>query len=139
MRFAGQPRPALCGLHPRCCEHILCRQILLYSLRNERTADTTLVQLAAQALRAVTTVGEARGEIGVDIGRIVEGATIVETGDNLGDDAIRHTVPVQFLLHLVGGARPGSEVLHGHGLGGQELLSGHQVCLLLGAQRPPYA
>ena len=62
----------------------------------------------------------------------------METRHNLGDDAIRHAVPVQFLLHLVGGARAGSEVLHGHGLGCHELLGCCQVHLLLGAQRPPY-
>ena len=75
MRFTGQPWPALRGLHPRRCEHVLCRQILLYGLCDERAADTTLVQLAAQALRAVATAGQARGEIGMDIGRIVEGTT----------------------------------------------------------------
>jgi hypothetical protein len=74
----------------------------------------------------------------VDVGRIVEGTTLVETRHHLGDDAIRHTVPAQFLLHLVGGARAGSEVLHGHGLGCHELLGCRQVPLLFGAQRPSY-
>jgi hypothetical protein len=54
-----QAGPAFCGLCSRRCQHILCSKILLYGVLDKRAAKAALLQLPAQALRAVTTAGEA--------------------------------------------------------------------------------
>src|SRR5438132_12051987 len=51
------------------CQHILGSEILLHGFFDKRATKAALLQLLAQTLWAVATVGEARGEIGMRIGR----------------------------------------------------------------------
>src|SRR5262249_8016318 len=105
---------------------------------HERAVDATLVQLAAEALRAVAAVAQARGEVGVRIGSVVEGTLGAETRHYLVRHLVWYPAPVQLLLDLVGRARAGSQILQGRSLGCQEPLGRCDVCLLLNAQRAPH-
>jgi hypothetical protein len=136
--FTGEARPALRGLRSRRCQHLLYSEILLHGFLNERAANPTLLQFPLQALRAVAAVGETRGEIGVRIGRIVEGTAGVETRHDLVHDLGLHTTPVELLPDLVSRARAGAQVLQRCCLGRQELLSGPEALLVCYAQPVPY-
>jgi hypothetical protein len=122
--FTGQAGPALRGLRPRRCQHILGSELLLHGFLDKRAANAALLQLLAQALRAVATAGEARGKIGVCIGRIIERTAGLETRDDLLCHLVRHTAPAQLLPDFVGRARTGGQVLQRGCLGRQKLLSG---------------
>jgi hypothetical protein len=137
-RFTGQARPAFCGLRSRRCQDILCSKILLHGVLDKRAANAALLQLPAQALRPVATAGEARGEIGVRIGRIVEGTAGLEACNDLLRHLVRHPAPAQLLPDLVNCTWTGGQVLQRGCLGYQELLSGCQAHLVCHAQSTPY-
>src|SRR5262245_17381747 len=95
VRCAGQTGPTLGGLRSRCGKHVLRSEVLLHGLIDERAADAALVQLAAQALRAVAAAAQAGGEVGVRIGRIVEDALRVEACHYLLHLLVRKPAPAQ--------------------------------------------
>jgi hypothetical protein len=133
----GEARPALRGLRSRRGQHLLYRQSLLHGCLDERTANPTLLQIAAQALRTIAAIGETRGKISMRIGRIVEGTAGVETRHDLVHDPGLHATAEELLSDFVSRARARSQVPQRCCLGRQELLSDPKAFLVCDAQPVP--
>jgi hypothetical protein len=134
----SQAWPASRGLRPRRCQHIPDREILLHSVLDKGAANAALLQLLAQALRAIAAAGETSGEISVRLGRIIEDTAVREARDDLVHSLVRHPAPAQLLPDFVGCMRTGRQVLERGCLSRQELLSRSEVSLVFYAQLAPY-